>query len=221
MNILSNLEKIYEAQIAEATSQNQTLFLRNYFRWKFFDIVLDGLKNFLDDEHNNLEKGKSIRAITASLNLRARTISREEFFDASTEAIRFTREFAESILCGDVYSKTQNAIDGSPRGRGFDREKFLSNVSRNAVENLMRIFEIEMRDEPKKFTGAGYSRSRGPGSRTSRSMKSKWNDPNFRAKQIGVIRSGWDGNLSRLVAASYCAAEQIHQNPGKFSKKRS
>ena len=168
-----------------------------------------------------IQKGKSIRVITASLNSQARTISREEFFDASTEAIRFTREFAESILCGDVYSKIQNAIDGLPRGRGFDREKFLRNVSKNAVENLMRVFEIEIRDESQKFAGAGYSRSRGLGSRTSRSIKSKWSDPDFRKKQIAAIRSNWDGNLSRLVAASYRAAEQIHENPGKFSRKRS
>ncbi len=221
IKILSSLEKIYEDQVAEATSQNQTLLLRNYFRWKFFDIVLSGLKNFLNDGHNNIEKGKSIREITKNLNSKTREISENEFQNSIAAAIVATREFAESILRDDVRSKIQNAIDGSPRGRGFDVEKFLQNISKNAVENLMRNFEIEMRDESKKFAGAGYSRSRGLGSRTSRSMKLKWDGPEFRENQIAAIQSSWDGNSSRLVAASYRAAEQIHENPGKFSEKRS
>ncbi len=212
---MTALEKIYEKQLAEATSQTQTLLLRNYLRWKIFEFVLGDLKKFLDDAHNNPEKGLSVRAITDLLNQNIRDASQDEdtFQSLFEQALVPARRLAIAALSAEAYPKLDSALSGSPRSMRFNLEKFLQKVSRKAVVSLMQAFEIQMRSNNNKFAGAGYGKSRGPGSQVSQSMQKVWQKPDFRSSQSQVFADAWTSE--RQTTVSYCAAEQIHQNPDK------
>lgn len=212
---MSDLEKIYEGQLSEATPQNQTLLLRNYLRWKILDLILGNLKEFLDDAHNNPEKGLSVRAITDALNRHIQDVSIDEdmFQSLFEKAVIATRKLITAILSVESYSKLDSALSGSPRSMRFNLANFLQKVSKNAVANLMQAFEIQMRGKDDKFAGVGYGKSRGPGSQVSQSMQKVWQKQDFRSSQSQVFADAW--TPERQTAVSYCAAEQIHQNPDK------
>jgi hypothetical protein len=214
----NSLETIYENQLIEATKQNQTLVLRNYFRWKFLDLILVDLRSFLDDAHNNPKKGKSVRAITQSLNQYAKKAFNDdckirETGDLMEKAFLDMQDLAKSVLSGDVREKVNNAFHGSPRGKGFDFEKFLQTISKNALTKLMRSLEIEMRDYGHRSEGAGYADSRGPGSPVSKSMKAVWENPDFCKKQSEIFRGAW--TPKRRENAAKIATGQMKNDPQK------
>lgn len=212
-----SLEDIYAWELEGATFQNRTLFLRNYFRWKFFDIILGGLRSFLDDEHRNPEKGKSVREITKTLSDRA-----EDFFQNSEkdeiDALMTKLRAKMKELFEEVFSKSdeaalvaQSAFYGSEKGGCFDAEKFLQTIAKNAVARLLGNLEIQTRKYNERHQGAGYTKAR----ENVRSLEPYWQDPNWKAKMKERFREAWQDNTARKQAAASRAAKQMDDDPEK------
>lgn len=218
------LESLFEQEFVEATSQNQTLIVRTYLRWKIISAMVGvsfdcDLETFVDVLHH--AQGLSVRDIAKALSDIMSTFfaDRHSFLE---NAIHIAEDRTDLILQDlqlDVAMRRaliETALHGSPRpGYNFDLEHRLTHISKNAAERLMRLLQISMRDYSERHAGYGYRAKKR--TEMSRRSKANWRDPRKRSQMIAALIATWKVP-HRKTRAAETARDQMTKDPDKVDR---
>lgn len=210
--LAEHLEKILD-------SQNHVLALRNYFRWEIVSQVLEkteGRNLAATITQMHLDKGKSIRDITAHVNkVMQSMLTTQEKRTVLTEIVSEFEEFLQRMTNEDS-DLLASAIHGSPHRQSYDLIHFLTVISKNAITRITKDLGITSRNYSQRHEGKGYKeKKRG---QTGAQSQSRWDNPESRRVIETAIQEAWDNNSDRKAAAAKRAKEQLKLDPGKLKR---